>query len=1049
MKRKLMLLMTCLFIGIGLVNAQISKVTGTVIAEEDGLPVVGASVLVKGTTLGTVTDMDGKFTLENLPSSAKTLMVSYIGMHTLEVAIQPTLNIVLKADNEVLDEVVVVAYGTAKKSSFTGSASTVKAGEIKKRQVSNVTKAIDGLAPGIQVTSGSGQPGSNSTIYIRGMGSINASSTPLYVVDGMPYDGSINAINPDDIENITVLKDASASALYGARAANGVIMITTKKGEQGKMEVNFKAVVGASSRAIPRYETMNSKEFIESAYTAYYNREISNGTSAANAGAAALKAMATGSMKLFGANEQYNPYNYPIADLVDPTTGLIRSDAQLMWEDDWLDEVTRSNALRHEYALSFNGGNDKTQYMFSLGYVNDNGILETTNFQRYTGRTNIETSPVDWFKAGLGLNFSHSISNSLGSSGSSTSNVWYSAMLMGPIYPVYQRDATNGGAFILDENGNRMFDYGANRPSGQQQNFNSIATLYDDKYSSEVDNLSGRTHFDLLALKDTWAQGLKLTANFGFDYYNASSMVYYNPFFGNAESVHGRINKGITKSLGYTFNQILSYQRDFGAHSVDALVGHEWYAYKEEYLGGGKTGVPFAGLYELDAATTMTDVSGNSDKYRIESYFGRLNYDYADKYYFSASMRRDGSSRFHKDARWGTFWSVGGNYRISEEAFMEDIDWLSNLAVRASYGVQGNDNLGTYYAWQSLYSLGWPAANNSGALLTSISSKDITWESSESLNIGLDAGFFDQRLTVGLEYYQRKTTDMLLYYPLPMSSGFEGYNRNSGSMKNSGIEATISGKIIKTNDFEWDMTLMASTNKNEVLKLTDDGKDIISGSQIIREGEPIYSYYVCRSAGVDPMNGDQLYWATVDSRGNEVEPYITNSETLAQASRVVAGSRIPDLFGSINTQLRYKNFDFSISTNYSIGGEMIDGVYQNLMSYYYPAQAKHKNLARAWKQIGDVTDIPRNIIGKSLPSTDAMLIDASYFAIKNISLGYSLPDKLVKNIGLQGLRFALTADNLCLFTHLKGMDPQYNMTGGTSYVYTPTRTVSFSVDVKF
>jgi hypothetical protein len=380
---------------------------------------------------------------------------------------------------------------------------------------------------------------------------------------------------------------------------------------------------------------------------------------------------------------------------------------------------------------------------------------------------------------------------------------------------------------------------------------------------------------------------------------------------------------------------------------------------------------------------------------------------------------------------------------------MEDIDWLSNLAVRASYGVQGNDNLGTYYAWQSLYSLGWPAANNSGALLTSISSKDITWESSESLNIGLDAGFFDQRLTVGLEYYQRKTTDMLLYYPLPMSSGFEGYNRNSGSMKNSGIEATISGKIIKTNDFEWDMTLMASTNKNEVLKLTDDGKDIISGSQIIREGEPIYSYYVCRSAGVDPMNGDQLYWATVDSRGNEVEPYITNSETLAQASRVVAGSRIPDLFGSINTQLRYKNFDFSISTNYSIGGEMIDGVYQNLMSYYYPAQAKHKNLARAWKQIGDVTDIPRNIIGKSLPSTDAMLIDASYFAIKNISLGYSLPDKLVKNIGLQGLRFALTADNLCLFTHLKGMDPQYNMTGGTSYVYTPTRTVSFSVDVKF
>ena len=1049
MKRKLMLLMTCLFIGIGLVNAQISKVTGTVTSDEDGLPVVGASILVKGTTVGTVTDMDGKFTLTNIPSSAKTLMVSYIGMHTQEVAIQPTLHIVLRADNEVLDEVVVVAYGTAKKSSFTGSASTVKAGEIKKRQVSNVTKAIDGLAPGIQVTSGSGQPGSGSNIYIRGMGSINASSTPLYVVDGVPYDGSINAINPDDIENITVLKDASASALYGARGANGVIMITTKKGEKGKMEVNFKASVGTSSRAIPRYETMNSKEFIESAFTAFYNREVANGTAPSQAGAAALSAMATGSMKLFGVNEQYNPYNYPIAELIDPATGLIRSDAQLMWEDDWLDKVTNNNALRHEYALSFNGGSEKTQYMFSLGYVNDNGILETTNFQRYTGRTNIETNPVEWFKAGLGINFSHSMSNSLGASGSSTSNVWYSAFLMGPVYPYYQRDAANGGALILDENGNPMFDYGKNRPSGQQQNFNSIATLYDDKYSSEVDNLSGRTHFDLLALKDTWAQGLKLTANFGFDYYNSSSMVYYNPFFGNAQSVHGRISKGITKSLGYTFNQILSYERTFGKHSIDALVGHEWYAYKEDYLEGGKTGVPFGGLYELDAATTMTAVGGNSDKYRIESYFGRVNYDYADKYYFSASMRRDGSSRFHKDARWGTFWSVGGNYRISEEAFMKDIDWLSNLAVRASYGVQGNDNLGTFYAWQSLYNLGYPAANNSGALLTSISSKDITWESSESLNIGVDAGFFDQRLTVGLEYYQRKTKDMLLYYPLPMSSGFEGYNRNSGTMKNSGIEATVSGKIIKTKDFEWDMTVMASTNKNKVLKLTDDGKDIISGSQIIREGETLYSYYVCRSAGVDPMTGDQLYWASVDKKGNEVEPYITSDEGLAQASRVVAGSKTPDLFGSISTQLRYKNFDLSIATNYSIGGEMIDGVYQGLMSYYYPAQAKHKNLARAWKQIGDVTDIPRNIIGKNYPDTDAMLIDASYFAIKNITLGYSLPAKLVKNIGLQGLRLALTADNLYQFTHLKGMDPQYSLVGGTGYAYTPTRTISFSVDVKF
>mgnify|MGYP002793582060 FL=1 len=983
------------------------------------------------------------------------MQISFIGMQTQEVVIKPTVKVILKSDAQVIDEVMVVAYGTTKKTSFTGSAATVKSGELKKRQMSNVTKAIDGLAPGVQATTGSGQPGSSSSIYIRGMGSINASKTPLYVVDGIPYDGSIAAISPDDIENITILKDASAAALYGSRGANGVIMITTKKGVKGKTEVNFKASVGLSSRSLPRYETMDSKQYVEALYSAFYNQQIADGIPSGQAGMAALQEMASGATKIFGEKEQYNPFNYAISDLIDINTGKIRNDATLMWEDDWMDEVTRNNALRHEYTFNLNGGTEKTQYMFSLGYVNEDGILKTTNFQRYSGRTNIETKPVEWLSAGLGANFARNISNTAATATSSSSNVWYSASLMGPIFPVYQRDKTNGGAFILDADGNKQFDYGDNRPTGQQQNFNSVATLYDDKYSTVADNLSARTHLDFGDLKNGWTQGLKLSLNFGLDYYNANALVYYNPFFGNAATSKGRAIKQNSNSLGYTFNQILTYNRGFDKHNFDILVAHEWYAYESNTLSGTKTGFPFGGLYELDAASTVYSTSGASKQYRIESYFGRINYNYADKYYLSGSYRRDGSSRFYKDNRWGDFWSVGANYRISEEEFMKDFTWLNNLSVKASYGVQGNDGLldadgySNFYAWQSLYDLSYSNGSESGAIVSSVANKEVSWENNHNFNIGVEAAFWNQRLQVGLEWYTRKTTDMLLYYPLPMSSGFEGYYRNSGSMRNSGFEASITGRLMKTNDFQWDLTVMASTLKNKVLKLTDDGKDILSGSQIIREGEPIYSYYVSRSAGVDPMTGDQLYWATVDSKGNTVEPYITTNETYAQASRVVAGNRIPDLFGSISTQLQYKGFDLSIATNYSIGGEMIDGVYQNLMSFYYAGQAKHINLERAWKKPGDVTDIPRYQIGKNYASTDDMLIDASYFSIKNITLGYSLPVKVIKRIGFQNLRFAVTADNLYVFTHLKGMDPQYSMTGGTTYVYTPSRTISFSVDVKF
>lgn len=1045
--KKLTYLLFCLILGIGMATAQTTKVTGTVISADDNEPIIGASIVVKGTMVGTVTDFDGAFSLD-VPSSAKTLVVSYVGMKTQEIEVKSNLRILMHTDNQSLDEVVVVAYGTAKKESFTGSAEIIKNEKIEKRTVANVSKALDGLVAGVQTTSGSGQPGSGSSVVIRGFGSIKASQNPLYVVDGIPYDGNINAINPNDIESMTVLKDASAGALYGSRGANGVVMITTKKGKDGALLVNLKANWGIASRAIPRYETMDERGYLETIFQSYKNDQIaSNGLSPEAASVAALTAMGSGAKAIFGTNQMYNPFNFPIAELIDPVTGKVRSDATLRYHEDWMDEATANNPLRQEYVLNMSGSQNKTKYMFSLGYLNEDGLLKTTNFQRYTGRINVDTEYKNWLTAGLSTNFAHTKSNTSQTSTSASSNIFYSAQLMAPIFPVHQLD--ENGQIMYGADGAPMFDYGSTRPAGANANFNSIATLFDDKYGTNDDNVSGRTYISLGDLKDGPLQGLKLTANFGFDYVNRNNFTYYNPYFGNAASVKGMLAKSNYRYFSYTFNQLLTYDRKFNdKHHIDFLAGHEYYDYEVSSLSATKSGFPFGGIYELAGATTITDASSLKDSYTIESYLFRANYDYMDKYYLSASFRTDGSSRFNKDYRWGKFWSVGANWRMNNEAFLSDVDWLNNLSVKASYGVQGNDNVGTLYAWQSFYDLGWPNASMSGALVSSLENTNLKWEQNGNLNVGVEAKVFD-RFSASIEWYNRKTTDMLLDYPMASSLGFDSYLKNIGSMRNTGWDITLNGRLVNTNDFTWDLTLMGSTIKNKVLHLADK-PEIISGNYIIKEGETINSFYTAKSAGVDPATGSQLYWVwDTDENGNPGEPYISSNINKATASKQIMGSRIPNLYGSFTNDFKYKGFDLSIMCTYSIGGKVLDSVYNTFMYGNYVGQAKHKNLERAWKQPGDITDIPKIEIGKAYPITDADLINASYLAIKNITLGYSLPTRLTKGMFMKEIRFTATADNLVLFSHLKGMDPQYNFSGGTTFVYTPSRTISFGVDVKF
>lgn len=977
-------------------------------------------------------------------------------MEPIEVGARPNMRILLTSDKQALDEVIVVAYGTTKKSSFTGSAENISADKLELRPITNVAKGIEGQASGVQVTSSSGQPGSSPNIRIRGFGSINASSAPLYVVDGAPYDGSLSSLNPADIESMTVLKDASAGALYGARGANGVVMITTKKGKEGRPQVTWRSTAGWSSRALKNYDLVDQKDFVQLTYEGLRNGYIfDNGLSWADGEAAARAQLGT-----YMGGELYNPFkNYTWDQMIDPATGMIHPDAKAAWDEYWIDQLENKNAFRHEHQFSLNGGTDKTQYAMSLGYVNEDGILKTTNFQRYNARAYVNSAVTHWFNANISAQLAHSITNANDYDGTSTSNVWYSSQFVSPLFPLYIKDLQ--GNNVLDENGKPQLDYGENGRPGSYTDYNPLGGLVDDKAFRKRDVAILNTGMVLGTDSESagWLQGLKLSANFSLNYENQLRMRYMNMYHGNQATANGLIQKYNYRTQSFTFNQLLTWNRTFGKHNVDVLLGHEWYQMKYEYLTAGRTNL-VDGIYELGPAANMYEASSYSIDHRINSFLSRFNYNYDDRYYLSASLRRDASSRFYSKNWTGTFWSLGGNWRVSKEQFMQDVTWVDNLSFKVSYGQQGNENIlnddlvtSNYFAWQGLYELGWNNGNNIGAVASTMENKDLSWEKNNNFNIGIEGTLFDQMLRFNIEYYVKKTTDMLLSYPMPLSTGFTGYNANVGDMRNSGLEFEIGLTPIKTKDFRWDITWMGSTVKNKVLKLTKETPEIIRGNRVIKEGMPINTFYVSKTAGVDPATGAQLYWTyDKDEEGNMIAgtERITSDYSEANNHKYYMGSRIPDLYGSLSTNLSWKGIDLSILTTYSIGGKVYDGLYASSMNVWYPTDIWHTNYLRRWQKPGDVTDIPRVGIASYYASyMDRNLIDASYFAIKNITLGYNLPRNIIGKAGLQNVRVFTSVDNLGLFTHLDGMDPQYNFSGGTDYDYVPNKTWTIGLEVKF
>ena len=1042
MKRKLMLLLACLFVGIGLVTAQTQKVTGVVISEEDGQPVIGASVLVKGTQIGIVTDIDGKFELTNVPSSAKTLQVSYIGMETQEAEIKPSMCIVLKANTEVLDEVMVVAYGTAKKSSFTGSASVVSGEKIAKMQTSNVSKSLEGAMAGVQISQSSGQPGSSANIYVRGIGSISAGKEALIVVDGVPYEGNLNQIAPSDIESMTVLKDAAANSLYGARGANGVVLITTKKGKSGKVKVTFENRTGVNTRGIPSYDILTSPaEYYELYWEAIRNNaHFNQGMSYAQAGIFASQNL----IKELGG---YNNYNVSDTELINPVTGRLNSSARLLYHDDWLEEAFRPG-MRQENVVSLSGGTDKTTYYASLGYLYDNSYTVNSDMNRINARVKIDQEVNKWFKAGFNLAYSNVKTNSPNVGGTNFSSIFFFGQTIAPIYPVYMYDSE--GNRIYDSQGNVRYDYGTEmgkRPQGS--NVHPIDQQLNDIYRGSTDVVNAKAYAEFSFLKD-----FKLTVNASIDNFNSRSVSFQTPIGGDALNVNGRGTTKMSRYFVINANQLLNWSHTYNQlHNVEVLLGHETKQDRSESLWAQKENFFVPDNPELDNAAKLSDASSSAAEYALEGYFGQVKYNFDEKYYVSGSFRRDASSRFHPDNRWGSFWSVGASWRMNKEAFMESLTWINDLKVKASFGTQGNDAIGNNQPYKDQYIV----VSNDGAIGTQYvfrGNKDITWEKSNNFNAGVEFKLWD-RLSGNIEYFSKTTWDLLYYKPLPPSQGVpSGIYENTMRMRNQGVEIELNYDIFTHNNFKWNVALNATHYKNKLLELPADRPQDgwATGNYFRKVGKPLYNYYDYKYAGVDPENGDALYWADeTDEKGNVIEQKTVNKTELA--TRYELGkSPIPDLYGGFSTTIETYGFDLNANFAYQIGGWVYDSLYQGFMGAGSAGKNWHKDIFNRWTPENRYTDVPRlqtNDLNQGC-SGDRALTKASYLSLRNLTLGYSLPKNWLQKVHIEKLRLYIVGDNLFLLSARRGFDPRQSILDGqTGYNYSAMRTVSFGINLEF
>lgn len=1061
MTKQVIFFLMCLFIVIGHLSAQVTKMSGIVLSQEDESPVVGASVLIQGTTRGTITDVDGKFILDHIQPADKKIVVSFIGMKTQAVDIKPFVKVVLVTESEMMDEVMVVAYGTAKRSAFTGSASIVNAEKLTKRQTTNVVQALAGQVAGLQMTSGSGQPGGDApTLIIRGIGSINAENDPLIIVDGMPYEGGWNNINPSDVESVSVLKDAASNALYGARGANGVIIITTKQAKAGEAIVTASAKWGVNTRGTIDYDYIKDPgEYYEAHYKALYNQlRYVKGLSAEEAYIQANKNMIGNTKENGGLT--YNVYSYPQNEYLIGQNGKLNPNATLgrvvngytLYPDDWVDDAY-SSALRQEYNVNVSGGTNKMQLYGSFGYLKDDGIVPSSNYERYSARFKGSYQAKKWMKYGANISYTHSNSASLTEKYDTDLSSFTEGMA--PIFPVYVRDAN--GNIMTDLNG-KVYDYGTAtaQPGLARPNHpnSSIQSSMLNQQNRNGNTFSGNAFVDVTFLKD-----FKFTFNVGTTVNEVRYYTTSNPYYGFGAEQNGTVTMYHYRTTTLNLQQILNYSRSFGKHNVSAMLGHESYKYNYAELSAAKKNMfSYWGNHELNGA--VIDSSGAasySTDYNTEGYFLRLLYDYDTKYHFSASYRRDASSRFHPDHWWGNFYSVGAAYMMSKEDWF-DVKWIDSFKVKFSIGQQGNDNLGSsgYYYYTDRYNI----VNSNDELSLTFNGKgqkDITWETNTNMNLGVEFELFKGKLSGGIEFFYRKTTDMLNWFNVPLSLGYAGYYDNIGDMANKGVEMELNYTPINKKNFTWKINMNLTHYKNKITFLPDEKKTVtmdghggyMNGNRYYGEDLPINTWYMKRFAGLSE-EGLSMWYYTDTQTGEE-----KTTTTYSTGDFYLCGDPNPDLYGGFGTSINFHGFDFSTQFSYSVGGKTYDYGYAGMMANPTATSVGnrwHKDVLKAWSPENTSSTIPRWYFNdlNTTGSSDRFLIDGSYLNLQNIQLGYTLPNNLTSYLGVKNVRLYFVCDNVYYWSKRKGLDPRRSIEGeGASGKIAPFRTYSGGISLQF
>lgn len=1127
MKKLFLLLVAVLSVAL-CSSAQTRIVTGTVLDEATNDPVPGASVYAGKSSHGVATDMDGNFRL-SVPAGVTTVRVHFVGYKEAVVTIPASnkVTVSLKPDAELLDEAIVVAYGTAKRSEYTGSAAVVKGENLEKSLTSNVTNALTGKMPGVQTLSSNGQPGASSTVLIRGVGSINAGTSPLYVVDGMPFDGDIATIANSDIESLTVLKDAASAALYGARGANGVILITTKKGHEGQAKVTVDMRWGANTRGLPNYDVITDpRQYIEMVYrvhkqTAKDFYKIEDPTEQhryANSQIWPSIGYQTWTVPegqdIVGVDGKFNPYATP---------GYASGNFYYL-ADDW-EKGTLSNGLRQEYNLSVSGGTGRFNYYVSGSYLDDEGLISNSHFQRLSTRANVDYQAKNWLK--IGTNMSYTYTNSgypdgqINSDGSiSTGNAFGLVNVIAPVYPLYIRY----GQHVMDENGNDLFgtiamnktynrpiyDYGTASNTyegfGRTPSRNTLSSsnpasdlLYNrEDYLSDV--FDAKWYAIINPIKD-----LNITGTAGYTVDNTRLHYLANRLYGQSQSYGGQVQQQASRYRTINLQALASYNKTFaGVHNMDLMVGAENQAYQIEHVWAISSNIYQPDVWVVDNGIDDIRGGGNQSNLVHRGFFGRAKYTYDSKYFFMGSIRRDGSSRFAPDHRWGTFWSLSAGWDIAKEKFMESVNWVDMLKAKFSFGQNGNDQVGnstTYMAYADFYRIEGADGVWSDGKLASKGNPDITWETSNNLNAGFDFSLFNRKLQGTVEYFQRQTKDMLFNIPTAPSLGYSSMPMNVGSMRNSGVEIDLNYTVFNSKDITWDVFANVTFGWNKVIKLDDrilnrnidswnpdSEKGWLRGDRIFFEGQSMYNLFLVDYAGVNKETGEATYWAITDDEalaqsapsysyagsvykdvldangdptGEKAETkyyeYQTPDYTVAyNTNRKPTGNIMPKGYGGFGTSLKAYGVDLSLTFSYQFGGKIIDSGYQTFMfpgTSGYIGQNFHVDMLNAWSETNKNSDIPRLAAESNYSSASAtstrFLVSSNYLALNNITLGYTLPKKWTEKALLESVRIYFSAENVALWSKRKGLDPRQGFTSSLNQTYSPIRSLAGGIKVTF